>query len=236
MAIVMAFYLSTNFVIFGTLGWTKLAATTVPLVVVGSALLGPLGAGIMSVGALVSVSGSDESGILGTARLSYAMAVDGLFPHLFAKVHPRYKTPYMALIAQAVIALVLSTYTGLSNIISFSVFNLAFCFLLVCLALLRLKKDKGRRLYGQNLLPILGVGICLYLMYSTSPLDILVGAFVIALGVPIYIYFSPKVDLSNLKEVLIEEEAQLSRAVERRSRFLANFIRGLRWLFGTKKQ
>jgi amino acid transporter len=234
MAIVMAFYLSTNFVIFGTLGWGRLAATAVPLVVVGSALLGPLGAGMMSVGALVSVSGSDESGILGTARLSYAMAVDGLFPRLFAKVHPKYKTPYMGLIAQAIIALALSAYTGLSNIISFSVFNLAFCFLLVCLALLRLKKEKGGRLYGQNLLPALGIAICLYLMYSTSSSDILVGAVVIALGVPLYVYFSPKVDMHGLKEKFIEEDALLARAVEKRSRFLANVIRGIHWLFGRR--
>jgi APA family basic amino acid/polyamine antiporter len=114
-------------------------------------------------------------------------------------------------------------------------FLIAFCFLLVCLSLLRLKKEKGGRLYGQNLLPAAGVVICLYLMFSTSPLDILVGAFVIALGVPIYVYFSPKVSLASLKEQFVQEEAVVARAVERKSRFLANFVRGLRWLLGSRK-
>jgi amino acid transporter len=62
MLIVTAFYLLTNFVIFGGVGAPRLATTTVPLVLVGTALLGTFGATTMTVGALISVSGSDESG------------------------------------------------------------------------------------------------------------------------------------------------------------------------------
>ncbi len=89
MAIVIFFYLTTNFVIFGTVSSPRLAQTVIPLVLVGTALLGTTGAIVISGGALVSVSGSDESGILGTARLAYAMSIDGLFPRAFSKVHPR---------------------------------------------------------------------------------------------------------------------------------------------------
>ncbi len=88
MAIVIFFYLTTNFVIFGTVPSPRLAQTVIPLVLVGAALLGTTGAIIISGGALVSVSGSDESAILGTARLAYAMSIDGLFPRAFSKVHP----------------------------------------------------------------------------------------------------------------------------------------------------
>src|SRR6059036_3303961 len=79
MGIVTFFYLSTNFVIFGAVPSSQLAGTAVPLVLVSAALLGATGAAFTSAGALVSVSGSDESGMLGTARLTYAMSVDGLF-------------------------------------------------------------------------------------------------------------------------------------------------------------
>lgn len=97
MVIVSVFYLATNVVVYGVVSQPMLANTTVPLVLAGSVLLGGAGALIMSIGALVSVSGSDESNILGTARLSYAMAIDGLFPRVFAEIHPRFKTPYIAL-------------------------------------------------------------------------------------------------------------------------------------------
>ena len=51
---------------------------------------------MVGVGALISVAGSDESGMIGTARLGYALAADGLFPSLFAKIHRRFKTPYVS--------------------------------------------------------------------------------------------------------------------------------------------
>ena len=153
------------------------------------------------------------------------MSIDGLFPRVFSKVHPRFKTPYMALVIQGAIALVLSVFSGVPNLISFSVFNLAFCFLLVSLSLLVLKQKSERGLRGQNVLPWLGVGICLYLLYSTSLFDKLAGAVLILAGIPLYIYFSPKTDFHELKKLFTSEEAILERNLEKRSRFLANLLR-----------
>ena len=226
MAIVTFFYLSTNFVIFGAVSSPELAGTSVPLVNVSLALLGTTGAAIIIIGALVSVSGSDESGMLGTGRLTYAMAIDGLFPKAFARVHPKFKTPYIALIAQALIAFVLSNFYGLSNLISFSVFNLAFSFLLVSLSFLVLKRKGEKGLYGQNVLPWLGVGICSYLLYSTAFFpDKVVGSILVLLGVPLYVYFSPKADIKHLKDLFTSEEAVFARSLERKNRFLANLVR-----------
>ncbi len=239
MAIVTFFYLSTNFVIFGTVSSARLAQTVVPLVLVGTALLGTSGAAIISAGALVSVSGSDESGILGTARLAYAMSIDGLFPRAFSRVHPKFKTPYAALIVQGIIAFALSTFSGLAGLISFSVFNLSFSFLLVSLSFSVLKKRGEKGLYGQRVLPWLGVGICLYLLYSTTLFDKIAGSLLVLLGIPLYIYFSPKTDAHNLKALFTSEEAIFTRNLERKNRFLANLVRlvvrayrKLRWAFG----
>jgi amino acid transporter len=79
--------------------------------------------------------------------------VDRDIPKIFSKVHPKYKTPYMALIIQMLIAFGLSIFSEITNLISFSVFNLAFSFLLTCLALIVLKKGKEKELHGQNILP-----------------------------------------------------------------------------------
>lgn len=225
MAIVMLFYLLTNFVIYGTTNWRDLAKTQIPLVLVGSALLGNLGAVIMSAGALVSVSGSDESAVLGTARLSYAMAINGLFPKIFSKIHPDHRTPYAALVIQGLIGFVLSIFSGISGLISFSVFNLAFAFLLVCMSLIVLKRPREKKLRGQRVLPWIGIIICVYLIYSTSIFDKAVGSAVILLGIPLYVFFSPKADIHHLKELFLTEEAVLARALEGREKFLANFVR-----------
>ncbi|MDD1659478.1 MAG: APC family permease, partial [Methanomicrobiales archaeon] len=215
MLVVTLFYLSTNFVVFGMVPWQTLATSSTPLILVGGALFGAAGAVVMTAGALVSVSGSDESGILGTARLSYAMAIDGLFPRVFSLVHPRYNTPYAALIAEGIIAFLLSMVAGISGLISFSVFNMAFSFLLTCLALTILSRRKKKDLRGQRVLPWAGAAICLYLLVSTSAFDKLAGGLVILAGIPLYVFFSPKTDIYHLKELFISEEAIFVRRMAR---------------------
>jgi len=236
MIIVTIFYLLTNFVVYGLLNWTTLETTKVPLILAGITLLGTAGAVIMAIGAMVSVSGSDESGILGTARLSYAMSIDGLFPKLFSKEHKKYQTPYMALLVQGIIAFALCIFSGLTDLISFSVFNLAFAFMLTCLALLVLGKRKHtKKLHGQRILPAIGIIICLYLitMYllgSTTLFIKIIGIVVIALGVPIYVFFSPKTDIHHLKELFLSEEAIFLRQFQRTNRFLSHLLVHLhRW-------
>jgi APA family basic amino acid/polyamine antiporter len=233
MIIVTIFYLLTNFVVYGLLNWTILETTKVPLVLTGITLLGTAGAVIMVIGALFSVSGSDESGTLGTARLSYAMSIDGLFPKLFSKEHPKFRTPYMALLVQGIIAFSLSIFSGLSDLISFSVFNLAFAFLLTCLALLVLgKRNKMKKLYGQRILPVVGIVICLYLicmfLIGATPLFLkVIGIIAIALGIPLYVIFSPKTDIHHLKALFLSEEAIFMRQFQRTDRFLAHFLEHL---------
>lgn len=230
-SIVSFFYLATNFVVYGIVPLHELSGTTVPLVLAGSALLGGVGAVIMSAGALVSVSGSDESNILGTARLSYAMSIDGLFPRVFSILHPRYNTPYIALIVQGIIAFSLSILLTIPSLISFAVFNLAFSFLLTCLALIAIQGPKKHRLLGQRVLPWLGILICGYLLYATTLYDKLAGTMVILAGIPLYIFFSPKVDMYHVKELFLSEEQVFFRRLRRQERFLANFLRLLRKVY-----
>ena len=223
MIIVILFYISTNFVVYGMINWKDLTKTSLPLVLAGSVLFGAIGAAIMTIGALVSVSGSDESGVLGTARLSFAMSVDGLFPKIFSRIHPKYKTPYIALIIQGIIAFILSIFSQVKDLISFSVFNLAFTFLLTSLALLILEKRKNE-LHGQNILPWIGIAICLYLLYSTSLFDKMTGTILILIGIPIYVFFSPKADIMHMKKLLVSEENLMASRLERKEKFLAHFI------------
>jgi APA family basic amino acid/polyamine antiporter len=224
MMIVTFFYLLTNFVVYGTVNWFKLAATSTPLVDVAVIIFGTTGAVIMTIGALVSVSGSDESGVLTTARLSYAMSIYGLFPRVFSKIHFRFGTPYMALLIHGTLAFILSIYSEIPKLISFAVFNLSFSFILTCLALIILKKDTKKDLHGQDILPWIGIGICLYLIYSTTLSDKILGSMVIVFGIFLYIFFSPKTDIHHLKALFISEENILIQRLERKERFLAHFI------------
>ncbi|NLA39428.1 MAG: amino acid permease, partial [Methanomicrobiales archaeon] len=234
MLIVSLFYILTNFVLFGLVNWTGLEQSTVPLVVAGTALFGSAGVIIMTVGALFSVSGSNESGMLGSARLAYAMAIDGLFPRAFARVHPRYGTPHVVLIAQGAIAFVLSNVANLSGLISFAVLTLSFSFLLTCFALIVLRDDRASKLRGQHILPLAGIAICLFLLFSTTAFDKVMGILVILAGIPIYLYYTPKEDIRHLKTLFLSEEAVFRRRLEAKETYLANFLgiirTTVRWL------
>ncbi len=224
MAIVVLFYVLTNVAVFGLVGSANLAKSAVPLILVSTVLLGTLGSVITGVGALASVSGTDETEVMGTARLIYAMSADGLLPKALAKVHARFKTPHVAILLEGGIALVLSLFTGIAQLISFAVFNLGVCYLLVCLALVVLKRKREKGLPGQGVIPWLGAAISIYLLYSTSLLDKVLGSAFVLLGIPIYLFFS-KAKVREVEAELISDEAILQAELEKQHGFLANLVR-----------
>jgi amino acid transporter len=191
MTLVTLFYLSTNFVLYGSINWVELSHSTLPLVLVGTLVIGYVGGIIVSFGALTSVTGTSSSFTLGVSRLYYAMSNEGLFPKVFSHIHKKYKTPYMALIIQGIIAFFLSMYAGITQLISFSVFNMAIMYAFVCLSLVVLK-EKETKFIGQKILPFVGIGICGFLIYYTSIYDKIFGTLFVLLGIGIYFFFSRK--------------------------------------------
>jgi APA family basic amino acid/polyamine antiporter len=227
MAIVVFFYVFTNIAVFGVVSTPALKASAVPLLLVSTALLGTAGAVITGFGALASVSGTDETEVLGTARLMYAMSADGLLPRAIHRVHPRFQTPYVAVLIEGAIALALSVYTGITQLISFAVFNLAICYLLVCLSLWVLKKDEEHGLRGQRILPWLGAIVSLYLIFSTSLTDIIIGSVIVLLGIPVYLFFS-KTTVREVEDAFLSDEQILRSSLEKRNVFLADLVRLVR--------
>ena len=69
-----------------------------PLAAAASQFMGPAGAALMTVGALVSVYGYLSSMMLNTPRLTYALAEREDFPPLLAAVHPRFRTPHVSIV------------------------------------------------------------------------------------------------------------------------------------------
>ncbi|MGD0804238.1 MAG: amino acid permease [Candidatus Bathyarchaeia archaeon] len=244
MTIVTVFYLATNFVLFAVRTSPQLATDLAPLASATSSILGTnsllaiLGGLVVSVGALISVAGSDESGMIGTSRLGYALAVDGLFPKIFAKIHPKYKTPYLAIIIQAATALIASLIGNLGTLVAVSVFFLAIAYAATCASILYFRRrdpEPAFRLKGGILIPILGVIFSIYLITQCTTSQIAIGLILLGLGVPMYIVFTPKKELTILKEELIAPGALKEETMKLKERFLAHAISHLKELFGHKE-
>jgi basic amino acid/polyamine antiporter, APA family len=244
MAFVIVFYLLTNFVVLGAVDQQTLASTSTPLlsaaaVIFGStAYISSLMVIVVGVGALFSILGADESGTIGTSRLAYAMALDGLLPHSFAKLHPKYGTPYIALIVLCITAFVASVFGGLSALINSSVFLLAFVYLATCISTLKLESknpEVAKRLRWRKAIPILGVAFSLLLMALVEPREIAISLVLLGVGVIVYSYFSPKKELSEAKAAFLSEEAILRRAARQRTAFLGHPVYHLRQFIHRRK-
>ena len=244
-AIVTVFYLATNAVLFGVRNWNLLATDTAPLATATNSILSStgvlalIGAAFVGVGALISVAGSDESGMIGTSRLGYALAADGLFPTVFAKIHKKFKTPYVSIAIQSVTALVASVIGNLGLLISVSVFFLAFAYLATSASIFTFHK-RGLTPHPHSkshlIIPALGIAFSVYLISQCTPSQIAVGVLLLLIGVPIYIKFSPKRELKEAKSGLLSRQAALLRVYHQQQVFLAHLILHIKEAFRKAKR
>jgi amino acid transporter len=242
MVIVTLFYVLTNFVVLATVNWTVLQSDIAPLATAGSVVLSytpalaAVGGAILGIGALISVSGFDESGTLSTSRLSYAISIEGLFPKLLSRLHPRFGTPYYAIIAQSAIALVASLIGGLTQLIVFSTFNLAFVYLATSAAVLTLREKKkhaaGERTYLERLtgpvIPIAGIILSTFLIYECGITTVAFGVVSVLIGIPIYVLYAPRTEITTLKKDFYSAEAVLARRTRTERVFLGYVVQLVR--------
>ncbi|PYQ16380.1 MAG: amino acid permease [Acidobacteria bacterium] len=112
---------------------------------------------------------------LGQPRIFFAMARDGLLPQVFARVHPRFRTPHVATIVTGLFVGVTASFTSLDAMVDLTNIGTLFAFILVCIGITVLRvKDPGRPRpfrvpLGPYLIPTLGVVSCLGLIYYLPP-------------------------------------------------------------------
>lgn len=92
-------YVAVQVVVIHTLA--DPAATTKPAVDAAKQFLGSMGVTLVGVGTLVSVYGYLSANMLHTPRVMFAMGERGDFPALFARIHPRFRTPHVSILVFA---------------------------------------------------------------------------------------------------------------------------------------
>jgi APA family basic amino acid/polyamine antiporter len=131
-----------------------------------------------------------------------AMARDGLLPEYFAKIHRRFRTPYITTIWTGIAVGVVAMLTDIGSLADLTNIGTLFAFMLVCLGVIVLRrKDADRprpfRVPLVPLFPLLGVFLCIVLMLSL-PLETW-GRFFVWLAIGLLIYFLYSVRHSKLR-------------------------------------
>ncbi len=112
---------------------------------------------------------------LGQPRIFFSMARDGLLPPVFAKVHPKFKTPHVTTILTGVVVGGFSAVMSIDEMVDLTNIGTLFAFVLVCIGITILRYKEPTRArpfkvpFGPWLLPIAGAVSCLFLMYYLPP-------------------------------------------------------------------
>jgi basic amino acid/polyamine antiporter, APA family len=164
--VVAALYSTLQLLVISTV--SDAAHSTRPLADAAQVLLGRPGAVLVTCGALLSVYGYISANLLTQPRTLFALAEHGDFPAVLAVVHPRWRTPYVAIIVFALLVWVAAQLGSFSWNITLSAVARIFYYAAVCAAVPVLRRTQPQagayRIPGGLLLPACGMAICAVLL------------------------------------------------------------------------
>ena len=158
--------------------------------------LGPTIGLIVFVGSIVSIGGFTAGSALGSPRYAQAIAAHGQLPGALARIHRRFQTPHVAIVATTVLTAILGAAFDYRQLVGFSNVTVVFQYALSCIAVpvLRAKASSGAsvpeeekrfRVPGGALIPVAGAVGSVALLYGASVGEIVWAAVAIAVGYPL---------------------------------------------------
>jgi len=197
-----------------------LSQSKTPIASAAAELVGPIGAFVVTVGALMSMAGTNSGTMLEGSRLLYALSLGRRMGPL-SYVHPRFRTPSVAIAIHTAVALGLALGGSFRQLALISAMARLTTYLVTCLAVPRLRKlsssgslggvvakspspseelrgteePRGTRyrMPGGYLIPILGVAVSLIFVWNLTPQKLLVAAIALTIGAVLYFASKPRV-------------------------------------------
>jgi amino acid transporter len=182
-------YILIQVVALGTL--PTLANDPTPLASAGRTFLGPVGAAIITLGAILSTSGSNSALMLVGPRILYALSDGGHLPTALSRIHPRYRTPFISVIVFAALTWAMALYGSFAGLVAMSAISRLLFSATTCLSIpiLRRKKSLGSRRFnlpGGPVIPLLAAGIGIWLLTGVNRNQAIAGVIGLLVGALIY--------------------------------------------------
>ena len=165
---------------------------------------------IIKVGAIIGLTSVVLVLMYGQTRIFYTMARDGLLPKIFARVHPKYKTPAINTVLVGLVTGIAAGFFDINVLGDMTSVGTLAAFAIVCLSVIYLRRaapelPRGFKVPFYPVLPVLGILSCLYLITSV-PVNVLMFFVWYMLG-GVVLYFAYGMRHSNLQQGEWQDEA-----------------------------
>jgi basic amino acid/polyamine antiporter, APA family len=183
-----ALYLAIQLVAQAVLGADLARFSEAPLAEAFSRLTGPVGRTVVLLGAIVSMTGYVSGDMLGSPRTLFAFGRDGFLPATLARVHPRFRTPHVAILVHGPLVWLAASLGSFGRLALLSNVAILSLYFLCCAGAYELLRRDVRgdgtpfRMPGEKLVPILACLAILGLLSSATAAEWVVEAVVVAVA------------------------------------------------------
>jgi APA family basic amino acid/polyamine antiporter len=200
-ATVGVLYVLVNAAVQYVMPAAAIAATPRPAADAVALVLGPVGASLVAAAMAVSMLGTLNGSIMSGGRLAFAPARDGYFFRVFAQVHPRFRTPSVAIAMQCALSVALLLIGGsFRQFFSLEIFS-AWMFYMIAGSTVFVFRHREPltprpyRVWGYPVVPalfVLSSSVLLYYTFIANARASTLGCLAILAGVPVFYFFAQR--------------------------------------------
>jgi len=194
LSIVILIYILMVLVTSGVLPDEQLNNTLTPISDGALVIIGPWGRIVLSVAAVLAFLTTANAGIMTSARSLVPLSRDRLFPRIFERIHPRFGTPWVALLLTGILVLA-AIFLPLRILIEAASMVVILTQVLVCVSVIILRESRLQNYkpsFRSPLYPwlqLLGIAGLIFLIVETGPEALLISAVLIGAGFLAYCFY-----------------------------------------------
>lgn len=190
LALVTLLYGSVHLVASIALGPALAMSTAAPLADAANLIAGDWLRSVMLAGTIVSMFGYLSAVALATPRTLFAIGRGGVLPAAVGRVHPRFRTPHVAIATQAAITLAIAASGTFASLVPLASVAVLVLYLTVCLASWQLARrdvrTDGQPFRVPTAVPFLGAALCVWLLWSASLRELAIQAAVLVAAAALF--------------------------------------------------
>ena len=190
---ILLLYIGLQTVAQGVLGAELANNTEAPLAATAEVVLGSWGGKLLLAGAVISIFATLSGEILATPRIIFATAKDGNLPSFMAKIHPKYNTPYVAIIFYAFAILFIALSGSFEKLAVLASGSILLIYAGVSLATLKIRLRDGPpsedqfKMPGKAIIPVLSCSLIAWMLWQLTFDEAMGIAALIGVAIAIYV-------------------------------------------------